>query len=284
MEKYKVALYAVIATILWGTSFPVTKIGVQNISPILFAFLRYMIASILFILLSFFNKIFYGTSINVKKFAFLGLISVTFPTILQNVGLKYTHAYITGFLQSTGPIYTVILAYIFLNEKINVYKIAGISIAFIGVYFMVSPQGGGNLLGNLLVLSSAICYSIGGIIAKDLLNKGHKPLKVVAFSSIFGTVFLFPLALFEIFMKESFISYDSLRYIVFLAIFTTFFAYILWYYAMEKTEVSKLSFFTYLIPLFSLISSYFMLQESFKPATLIAGLIAIVGVAIAQKA
>ena len=253
MEKNRAATYAIIAAALWGMSFPITKIGLQNVSPVLFAFLRYAIASLLFIFLLFFTKNFY--SINTKKFVFLGIVAVTLPTILQNVGLKYTTAYITGFLQSTGPIYTVILAYIFLSEKINIYKILGILLAFVGVYLMVRPEGGGNLFGNLLVLSSAISYSIGGIIAKDLLNNGYKPLQIIAFSSIFGTIFLIPMIFFE---KISF-EYASIKYILFLAIFTTFIAYLLWYSAMEKMEVSKLSFFTYLIPLFSLILAYFLI-------------------------
>ena len=278
MEKNRAATYAIIAAALWGMSFPITKIGLQNVSPVLFAFLRYAIASLLFIFLLFFTKNFY--SIDTKKFVFLGIVAVTLPTILQNVGLKYTTAYITGFLQSTGPIYTVILAYIFLSEKINIYKILGILLAFVGVYLMVRPEGGGNLFGNLLVLSSAISYSIGGIIAKDLLNNGYKPLQIIAFSSIFGTIFLIPMIFFE---KISF-EYASIKYILFHAIFTTFIAYLLWYSAMEKMEVSKLSFFTYLIPLFSLISSHFLLQEEIKIATILAGFIAVLGVAIAQKA
>jgi drug/metabolite transporter (DMT)-like permease len=278
MEKNRAATYAIVAAALWGMSFPITKIGLENISPILFAFLRYTIASLLFIFLLFFTKNFYN--IDTKKFVFLGIVGVTLPTILQNIGLKYTTAYITGFLQSTGPIYTVILAYIFLSEKINIYKILGIFLAFVGVYLMVRPEGGGNLFGNLLILSSAISYSIGGIIAKDLLNNGYKPLQIIAFSSIFGTIFLIPMIFFE---KISF-EYASIKYILFLAIFTTFIAYLLWYSAMEKMEVSKLSFFTYLIPLFSLISSHFLLQEEIKVATILAGFIAVLGVAIAQKA
>ena len=281
MEKYRVALYAIIATAIWGMSFPITKEGVENISPVLFAFLRYLIATLFFILLC----LSYGNigKIDIKKFSFLGLISVTLPTVLQNIGIRYTDAYITGFLQSTGPIYTVILAYIFLNEKINVYKIAGIVIAFIGVYFMINPQEG-NFFGNMLILSSAICYSIGGIIAKDLLNRGHNPLQIITFSSIFGTAFLIPLTTAEIFAKESFINYESMKYILFLAFFTTFLAYQLWYKAMEKMEVSKLSFFTYLIPLFSLLSAHMIFREEIEITTLIAGFIAVIGVAIAQKA
>ena len=75
-----------------------------------------------------------------------------------------------------------------------------------------------------------------------------------------------------------------MKYILFLAFFTTFLAYLLWYKAMEKMEVSKLSFFTYLIPLFSLLSAHMIFREEIEITILIAGFIAVIGVAIAQKA
>lgn len=272
------ALYATISSALWGTSFPITKMGLNETSPLIFAFFRYLLASIFFILISLFYKDFFR--INVKKFFILALLSVTLPTAFQNIGLQYTKAHITGFLQSTGPLYTVILAFAFLKEKINIYKISGIFLGLTGLYFIISPQGGGNFFGNILVLFSAICYSVGGIIAKDLLNHGAEPIQIIAFSSIFGTIFLFPLTFFE---KIS-ITTASFKYILFLSVFTTFLAYLLWYSAMEKIEVSKLSFYVYLIPVFSLIFSSLLLGEKIEFPTLIAGFVVLAGVAIAQKA
>ncbi|MCD6448143.1 MAG: DMT family transporter [Thermoplasmata archaeon] len=274
----KIFIYAIVAAMIWGLSFPVTKIGVEITSPILFAFLRYAIASILFFILLLYRNAFHIS--NLHLFALLGIFGVTLPTIFQNIGLQYTSSYITGFLQSTGPIYTVILAYLFLGEKINAYKITGIFLAFIGIYFMMQPEAGGDLFGNILVLSSAICYSIGGIIAKSLLNRGYEAFSVIAFSSILGTFFLLPAIPFE----NLRVSHESIKYILFLALFTTFVAYLLWYAAMEKMEISKLSFFTYLIPVFSLLSSHILLNEEIKIAAIIAGFIAVIGVAIAQRA
>jgi len=104
----KIFIYAIVAAMIWGLSFPVTKRGVEITSPILFAFLRYAIASILFFILLLYRNAFHIS--NLRLFALLGIFGVTLPTIFQNIGLQYTSAYISGFLQSTGPIYTVILA------------------------------------------------------------------------------------------------------------------------------------------------------------------------------
>lgn len=263
MER-KVIIYAIIASSLWGVSFPITKLGLKEISPILFAFLRYLLASFFFLLLAIIHENFFD--VDYKYLTIFGMVSVTLPVVLQNIGLKYTSAYISGFIQSTGPIYTLILAYIFLNEKITRHKLIGLALAITGTYFIVSPKGGGNLFGNLLVLASAISYSIGGIMAKDLLNKNYHPFQIIAFASLFGTIFLAPLTLIE---KMKF-GMASIPFILYLAVFPTFIAYILWYSAMEKLEVSKLSFFVYMIPIFSLISSYIFLKEELKLLTIFA--------------
>jgi len=275
--KYDFALYALVASAIWGISFPITKMGLNYFSPITFAFLRYLFASFLFIAVSLPLKNF--SKIEIKRISLLGLTGVTIPTILQNFGLQSTSAHITGFIQGTGPVYTVILAYLFLKEKINVYKIAGIIVAIIGIYLLVSPESGGDLKGNILVLLSAISYSAGGIVAKSLLNEGHKGLYVISFSSIMGTLFLFPFIFFE----KIHLEIEGIKYLIFLSIFTTFIAYILWYMAMERIEVSRLSFFTYMIPFFALISSSIFLGERVETIALLAGLMAITGVAIAQK-
>ncbi len=272
MDK-KIPIYATISSLIWGASFPVTKIALSSASPIMLAFLRYGITSLILI------PFLFPFYIKIKDFIILGLFSVTFPTILQNIGIQYTHAYISGFIQSTGPLYTLILAYLLIKEKITKQKILGLIIAISATYFVVSPAGGGSLWGNLLVLFSAISYSMGGVIAKNLLNNGYKVIQILSFSSLAGAIFLFPC----LFLEKTEVSHESISIAVFLAIFTTIFAYILWYSAMEKIEVSKLSFFTFMMPLFSVIFSGVFLNEKIKTLTIIAGFLAISGILIAQQ-
>ena len=166
MEKYKVALYATVAAALWGTSFPITKLALYDVSPITLAFFRYLIASTLFFPIVFCQK--YKYDFDLKKMVLLGFSGITLPILLQNYGLLYTSSYITGFIQSTGPVYTIILAFIFLHESMTKYKIFGITLSIAGLLFITSPEGNGTVYGNVLVLLSAISYSISGVIAKNM--------------------------------------------------------------------------------------------------------------------
>ena len=264
-------IYAVIAAMLWGASFPLIKLGLKSTSPLLFAFLRYFLASIFFILIA--------HEVQLKKdFVLLGLVGVAIPVILQNIALQFTPAYISGFLQSTGPIYVLIFATLFLKEKFTWNKFAGIMIAFLGTYFLISGYEKINLLADFLILLSAFFYSIGSIIAKKLLNNGYKAMNVIVSSTVFATLFLFPSIPFE---KIRF-SIASMQYAFVLALLPTFLAYILWYNAMEKMEISRLSCFIYLIPFFSLIFSSIFLNEALETIKIFYGIVIIAGIAIAE--
>jgi len=271
--EIKSSVYAIIATICWGASFILTKQGVAVVSPFLFAFLRYFIASLFFSILIIFHKNFTFKG----EFILLAFIGVAMPTILQNVALKYTSAYISGFLQSTGPLYTLMLAVAFLKEKFTWNKLAGIIIAFFGTYMIANPAHG-DFYGNMLVLLSAIFYSLGSVYSKKLINSGNDALAIISYATIFSLIFFIP----SIPLGKIDIKFNALLYAIILAIFPTFIAYILWYKAMEKMEISKLSCFVYLIPFFALIFSYFSIHEVISLHKIIFGLLIVAGVAIAE--
>ncbi|MCD6513023.1 MAG: EamA family transporter [Thermoplasmata archaeon] len=269
----KIAIFAIVATLLWGASFTLTKQALSFSSPLQLAFVRYLIASFLFII---FLNPFKGEWKDTKKIVLLALFGVTIPVALQNVALEYVSAYVSGFLQSTGPIYTLIMAYVFLNEEMNARKIAGIMIAFAGTYMIVKPSG--DIWSNVLVIVSAIFYSSAGIIAKSLISSGHDGMLLISRATVIGSIFLFPLAMLE---RRSF-SISAIEYASLLAVLPTFVAYILWYKAMEETEISKLSAYVYLIPLFSTLFAFLLLGEEIKMENIIYGMLILAGVAMAE--
>ena len=285
MKKAEVIMLAVTASIMWGASFPVIKMGLENVPPVLFGTLRYMIAVPLFLLLS---LVLYGRRAfhirnDIHLFMALGLAGVTLPTVLQNYGMMKTTAYMSSILQSTGPVFTVLLAAYFLRERLTAYKVTGIIIASAGTYLALDIHFSnlGSSMGNILVLTSAISYATGGIIAKNCLNRGYKPVQVLMLSSLFGTAFLIAITPLSGGVSLDFPA-EIWGIILFLAVVSTFLPYTLWYAAMEKTEVSRLSFFVYSIPVFATVFSYILLDERITWLSVIAAATIITGVAISQ--
>jgi len=285
VKKVEIVALAITASIMWGASFPVIKIGLENVPPVLFGTLRYVIAVPLFLLLSLvlYGKKLFSIRDDIPLFIALGLVGVTMPTVLQNYGMMRTTAYMSSILQSTGPVFTVLLAAYFLKEKLTWYKTAGIIIASAGTYLALDIHFSslGSSVGNALVLLSAVSYAVGGIIAKTCLNRGYKPVQILMLSSLFGTAVLVVITPFSGNISLGF-SAETWGLILFLAVVSTFLPYTLWYAAMEKTELSRLSFFVYLIPVFATIFSYFMIGERITWLAVLAAAIIITGITIAQ--
>ena len=285
MKKVEIVALAITASIMWGASFPVIKIGLENVPPVLFGTLRYVIAVPLFLLLSLvlYGKKLFSIRDDIPLFIALGLVGVTMPTVLQNYGMMHTTAYMSSILQSTGPVFTVLLAAYFLKEKLTWYKTAGIIIASAGTYLALDIHFSslGSSVGNALVLLSAVSYAVGGIIAKTCLNRGYKPVQILMLSSLFGAAVLIVITPFSGNISLGF-SAETWGLILFLAVVSTFLPYTLWYAAMEKTELSRLSFFVYLIPVFATIFSYFMIGERITWLAVLAAAIIITGITIAQ--
>ena len=285
MKKVEIVALAITASIMWGASFPVIKIGLENVPPVLFGTLRYVIAVPLFLLLSLvlYGKKLFSIRDDIPLFIALGLVGVTMPTVLQNYGMMRTTAYMSSILQSTGPVFTVLLAAYFLKEKLTWYKTAGIIIASAGTYLALDIHFSslGSSVGNALVLLSAVSYAVGGIIAKTCLNRGYKPVQILMLSSLFGAAVLIVITPFSGNISLGF-SAETWGLILFLAVVSTFLPYTLWYAAMEKTELSRLSFFVYLIPVFATIFSYFMIGERITWLAVLAAAIIITGITIAQ--
>jgi drug/metabolite transporter (DMT)-like permease len=216
----------------------------------------------------------------------LGLFIIFIPNVSQNIGMQYTTASTSSIIQASAPIFTIILAFIFLKESKKMSKIFGSIIAMTGVILLVSGgrlEFGGTTYGNVLILVSAVSYAISGIILKKGLME-IKPSHLLSFETFFGFIFLVgATVLFGDF--QQILSFDLYTWFLIgiLAVFASAIAAILYYVVLADTELSKLIVFLYLIPLFAVVFSYFMLGEVISIQVLLFAVLIIFGVALAQK-
>lgn len=91
-------------------------------------------------------------------------------------------------LSFTAPLFTTILAVIFLREQVRFRRWAAVVIGFIGVLIILRPGVQSVDLGSLLVLASALVWATTMIIIKRLSNT-DSPLTITAFVTLFLTIF-----------------------------------------------------------------------------------------------
>lgn len=277
---------------MWSFSFPLIKIVLDDgFPPITLAAIRAIvfIPILIFLLFKHGKNIITLTRDDWLIYLSIGLFTIIIPGILQNVGMKYTTASISSIIQTSGPIFTIILAIIILKESSDIKKIIGSICALIGtILLVISSDKNINLLdmtvyGNFLILLSGISYAISSIITKRSLERKN-PIQILGFSSLVGFIVLSIISSFERPLNIIInVSIETWFAIFLLVIFPSFIATLLWYEAMMNEEISRLVIFVYLMPVFAVIFSYILIGEIISIQTILFAALIIFGVALAQK-
>jgi len=285
--RYRIKLALIlISMLIWGISYPVIKILLKDgIPPITLATLRNLIfIPLLFYVLAGKRYARYSRS-DIGLCVALAFFTVFLPNISQNIGMKYTSASISSVIQSSSPIFTVMLAFIFLKEARTPNKIVGSLVGLIGTVFLTT---GGSFdfdvttYGNILILVSSISYAISGILIKVALSR-IEPVDLLCFEIIFGFfMLLIPNIVLEDFSVVISLGIDVWLYILFLSVFAGFLASIIYYMVLREEEISHLAIFSYLIPVFAIIFSYIMLHETLGVKDVIFTLVILSGIVITE--
>lgn len=271
--KDKKAIIALVATVLiWGSSFAAIKIVLDEITPLGLSFLRVGVATCALVL-------FLGLTQGLAKlrealiekflyFAVLGITGIVLFNILQNVGIQYTSSGIASVLLATNPLFILALSVMFLQERIDRKKSTGTILGFFGILTVVF--GGKNIMnflhstsfaGNILVLTSALCWGLYVIMSKKVLRQ-YSPLLLTTSAFILGSLLLFPIYVFShTFSLINSLSATSWLLVIYLGFISSGVTYLLWNYALRRMEASKASVFLFLVPVVAIVLGKIFLAE-----------------------
>jgi len=284
----KFVLIMLIAVVVWAFAFPFIRIGLDELSFINLTIMRFFIVcSILLLSLIIFPKKFSKLQ---KKDIIPIFILGFFGVIIYHLGLNYGELYVSpgvaSLIIATIPIQILILAAIFLKEKITSIKLLGIILALIGV-LIISIWGTKDVTLEIKYITAAIAIFIAAtvgafytIAGKKLLNR-YSGFSLTIFAMLLGSIGLLPLAInSSLITQVANLSLKAWFAIIFLGIFSTVVGYIIWYTALEKKTASEISIYLYLIPVLSTIISYFLLNEEITLMFILGSILVISGLVI----
>jgi drug/metabolite transporter (DMT)-like permease len=295
--KWLIYAALILSTVQWGISFPFFYIVLNEKSapPMLFATMRFLLMIPLimgFLLYRFGWKKMVATA---KQYWWVlilfGLMNAALSNVFQNIGMTLTTPAISSIIQTTGPIFVIILAVLFLKEGITKYKLIGVMFTVTGSLLLIT--GGqfniewGSFLGNLLILASAVSYAVSSVIAKHHLAKVN-PFLFVGLGMIAGALILLLNSIVLQFAGiESFgavASFDTETWVllIFLTVGPGLIALFAWYYLLEHMQISRQTFFVYLVPIFGILFSWLVVNDTLTPTQAIFTIIIILGVVISQ--
>jgi len=280
-------ILVILSMLFWGLSFVWSKIVLKYYDPITTVLLRLIISSaLLFVGLKIFRRL---QRINMRDLK-LFLISALFNPFLyflgENYGLKNSTATVTSVIIATIPVFTPLVAYFTLKERLSKFNILGLFVSFFGVLFMlinrdfsfnVSPAG---IAWLSLAVLTAIFYAV---LLKKLAAK-YNPFFIIAFQNLIGAVYFLPL--FFIFDFRKFIhvvpNAELLSSLLLLSVFASSLAFVFYTISAREIGISKTNLFTNLIPVFTAIFSFFILKETFELHKIAGMIVVIAGVLMSQ--
>ncbi|MDG6228449.1 MAG: DMT family transporter [Candidatus Thermoplasmatota archaeon] len=268
-QQMFIILLLIFSSLTWAGSFVAVRLVYTDLSPLYLGFLRFVVAAPLMVLATaLLKKPLFLPKKELPSLFVLSLTGVTLLYIFQFFGVAYTTAATASVLINTNVLFISFFSLLFLKEQFTKKKTAGILLSFAGVILVVYAQMTNDtilvdsmfLFGCLLVLLSAICWAVYSIVGKRLLAR-YDPFTVTTNVFIVGVLLYVPLVMPGVFSAVIRITIPSLIAILYLGLFCSVFAYAAWYYALKHQQAAESAVFLTLIPLFTMILSFFIIGE-----------------------
>ena len=221
--------------------------------------------------------------------ALLALFGVAVNQLLFLKGLCLTKPINGAIIMTSNPIIVIIIAAIFLKERISLQKVTGIIIGITGALIMLLYSkkftlGSDTVIGDMLVLINSFSWALYVVLVKPLMKR-YNTITVVKWVFLFGFLYVLPFGYPELRAVDwPAVPPSVWRDIAFVVIGTTFFAYILNTFALRALSPSVVSIYIYLQPfLATLIAIYIYRNDELDQRTILSGILIVIGVYLVSK-
>ncbi len=277
----RIILAAVAALGFWASAFVGTRVTLPSFDPGELALYRYGVASLTLALLAIWLRPPLPRVADLPRLVATGAIGIGVYTLALNTGQQTVTAGAASFIVNTAPLFSTIIAYVVLKERLRPAGWLGLVISLAGIGLIaLGEENSGISTGALLVFVAAIAWAIYQIIQKPLLPY-YGALGVVCYAIWFGTALFLPFApgLIEA-MARAPVSHHAT--VVYLGVLPGALAFLAWSYLLQHLTVSRATPLLYLIPALSLVIAWLVIAEQPKLLSVIGGVVAVAGVALSR--
>lgn len=259
-EKIIFSLLVVLTTGLMGSSFVVAKIGLNYISPLLLAGIRFTIAgSIMIFFVLIFKRKHPENLATWGKIILIGAVQTAGVMGAIFLSLRTITSGESAILTFMNPLLVVLIGTLALGMRYRIVQWIGVLVGFAGVFVTM----GSHLdlqIGTLLGFLSAVFWAVGTL----LIKKWGGPIDMwvlTAYQMLFGGLIL----LFgSMFLENAYIVINttSVAILLWLSIPASIVQFTIWFYLLQKGDSGKVSAFLFLAPFFGIVSGWLVLGES----------------------
>ncbi len=283
-------LKLLLTAVFWGGTFVAGRSLAQNVGPFSAAFFRFAIASVFLVLLAWKveGKITLIKKRQILPVFLLGLTGVFCYNLFFFKGLKLIEASRAAIIIANNPIFITLFSAIYFKEKLNTLKITGILISVSGAIIAISRGDvleilQGNLgLGEFYIFLCVVSWVIFSLLGKVVMTD-LSPLSSVTYSSITGTILLFPPALREGLADCIYYSISDWWNIFYLGFFGTVLGIVWFYEGINQIGPTKAGLFINFVPISAILLAFFILGEPLTLSLLIGTILVTCGVYLTNR-
>jgi drug/metabolite transporter (DMT)-like permease len=286
-QKSKAVFLTILAGALWGTSFPIIKVGLAYTDPFAFLFWRFLVSSIsLLVVMLLLRKLEFKMA-NKKLLVFLGIANGA-GYLLQYVGMNYTTAAKAALFINLSAMWVALLSPKLLGERFSKIKILGVLFGLVGIVFVstnmdFSSLMGGQIVGDAMLVISGVSWAVFMVYNKRLvMNSTSATFQSMTWVLVFTMLSILPFS----FLAGS--RFFALSGSAWLAVFYTAIAcwvvpYYLWLEGLKHLSASTSTVLLLSEVVIAVLLSILVLKEPITIFSTIGALLIVVAIALVSR-
>ncbi len=279
-------IFTFITISIWSVAFVSNKVLIEYLTPIEIMIFRFILGYL--VLLVAYPYWSLPNSLKDELFFFvLGFLGIFVYFLFENFALKWTQATNVGLFMGAIPILTAIISHlIHKDEHFSKNLLFGFILSLIGIALILFEGKSFEVRfkGDLLALCGAITFALYSSLLKNA-PKSYHPIVITRKSFLYGLL----LMLFYFTIDGGRLKYEVLyknivwENILFLGVFSSGLAFLLYQQGVKRIGSIKASNYIYLVPLLTAITGVLALGEIVTSKMLIAGILILLGLYVAQR-
>ena len=279
----KIFIAYVILCFIWGSTWLAIRIGLESLTPIFSAGLRFTVASIFIYLLMKIKNIPLQTDrVSLYLYLMMGFFSFVIPFGLVYWAEQFVPSGMAAVLFAVYPFWVVIFSYIRMpGEFIGFYKIFGTLLGFGGIVIIFSDSFSGDLTSYLIGMFAVVLSGImQAWIAVSIKKLGHHlhPLSMNFVPMVIAGISMLFIALFTEDLTTIQVDQNAVLSVLYLAFFGSVITFTSFYWLLKRINVVILSLIAFITPIVALILGYFIYNEDLSTRHFIGTTLVLTGV------
>ncbi|MHC1706890.1 MAG: DMT family transporter [Bacteroidales bacterium] len=277
------------SSLIFGTNYWIAK-GLMPVylTPEQIIFWRILVTVILFWVASLFITDQKVSRKDLWIIAGCTLLGVVLNQYLFFLGLRLSNPVEVAILHTTSPIIVLVFAAFIIHERVTGKRIAGMILGAVGALSIVINGKHlsfslDTMQGNIYILMNITTYSLYLVLIKPVMRR-YNPITVMKWAFLFGLIMVTPFTI-QPAMQVQFNSFPPNIWFSFLYVIlgSTFLAYLLVTFSLQKLSAAVVGFYIYLQPLIAAVHGIIIYHEPLSMIKVIAAILIFTGVYLVNK-